>query len=88
MLFRSDGVRQTAHAIAQTCGGLAAVFSGEGEHWTYALVHSNGTDIAALVKAMNTALHGRGGGRKGFAQGSLDSSAETIRGFWASHVSV
>ncbi len=86
--MKPDSVRRLADAIAQTCGGLAAVFSGEGEHWTYALVHSGGTDIAALVKAMNTALHGRGGGRNGFAQGSLDSSAETIRGFWASHISV
>ena len=40
-------------------------------------------DIRALVKDMNDALHGRGGGRDGFAQGSAACTAEEIRAFFA-----
>ncbi len=80
--MKPDSVRRLADAAAQACGGLAAVFAGEAEHWAYALVQSSGQDISALVKQMNATLHGRGGGRNGFAQGSLQSSEEAIRDFW------
>ena len=35
------------------------------------------------IKQMNAALHGRGGGRDGFAQGSAACTEEEIRRFWA-----
>ena len=34
------------------------------------------------VKAMNGALHGRGGGRSGFAQGSVQADEASIRDFF------
>lgn len=80
--MRPDGVRKLADAVAGTCGGLAAVFAGEGEMYQYALVRADGADIGAQVKALNAALLGRGGGRKGFAQGSVQAGQSAIEAFW------
>ena len=80
--LRSDGVRKLADAVSKTCGGLAAVFAGEDESYGYALVRADGEDIAPLVKDLNRSLHGRGGGRKGFAQGSVAASHQEITEFW------
>lgn len=80
--LRPDGVRKLADAVGKTCCGLAAVFAGEDGQYAYALVRSDGEDISSLVKALNAALHGRGGGRNGFAQGSVQSSRVEIEAFW------
>ena len=80
--LRPDGVRRLADAVAKECGGLAAVFAGEDGRYNYALVRADGTDIAPLVKSMNAALTGRGGGRSGFAQGSVQTDADTIHAFF------
>lgn len=80
--LRPDGVRRLADAVAKECGGLAAVFAGEDGRYNYALVRADGADIAPLVKAMNAALTGRGGGRSGFAQGSVQADADTIHAFF------
>ena len=80
--LRPDGVRRLADAVARECGGLAAVFAGEDGRYNYALVRADGADIAPLVKAMNAALTGRGGGRSGFAQGSVQTDADTIHAFF------
>ena len=82
--MRPDGARKLADAAAHAAGGLAAVFAGEGTSYVYALVHAAGGDIAPLVKRLNGALSGRGGGRNGFAQGSVQADADAIRAFWAS----
>ena len=79
---RPDSVRKLADAAAKTCGGLAAVFAGEGIHYAYALGRADGQDISAQVKAMNAALHGRGGGRNGFAQGSVEAEQNAIEAFF------
>nr|WP_326214698.1 alanine--tRNA ligase-related protein [uncultured Oscillibacter sp.] len=80
--LRPDGVRRLADAVARECGGLAAVFAGEDGRYNYALVRADGADIAPLVKSMNAALTGRGGGRSGFAQGSVQTDADTIHTFF------
>lgn len=80
--LRPDGVRRLADAVARECGGLAAVFAGEDGRYNYALVRADGADIAPLVKSMNAALTGRGGGRSGFAQGSVQADADTIHAFF------
>ena len=69
-------------AVSKTCGGLAAVFAGEEGHYAYALGRADGQDISPLVKAMNTALHGRGGGRNSFAQGSVETERSAIESFF------
>ena len=80
--LEGDGVRRLCDAVAQTCGGRCAVFSGSDGTYRYALIHA-GQDIRPLVKDMNDALHGRGGGRDGFAQGSAACTAEEIRAFFS-----
>lgn len=80
--MRPDSLRRLADAVGKSCGGLAAVFSGEGERWSYALVRADGADIAPLVKELNQTLHGRGGGRNGFAQGSVTAAREEIQRFF------
>ena len=76
-----DGARRLCDAVSHTCGGRCAVFSGEGERYQYAVIHP-GADLREFVKHMNDALHGRGGGRSGFAQGSVAADEETIRAFF------
>ena len=80
--MRPDSVRRLMDAVSKTCGGLAAVFSGEEGHYAYALGQADGQDISPLVKAMNTVLHGRGGGRNGFAQGSVETERSAIEAFF------
>ena len=80
--LEGDGVRRLCDAVAQTCGGRCAVFSGTDGAYKYAVIHA-GQDIRPLVKDMNDALHGRGGGRDGFAQGSAACTAEEIRAFFS-----
>ena len=80
--LRPDAVRKLSDAVAKVCGGLAAVFAGEEGHYQYALVRADGEDISARVKAMNQALQGRGGGRKGFAQGQVQATQDQINDFF------
>ena len=80
--MRPDSLRRLADAVGKSCGGLAAVFSGEGDQWSYALVRGDGGDIAPLVKELNETLHGRGGGRNGFAQGSVQTGRGEIEAFF------
>lgn len=80
--LRPDAVRKLADAAAKVCGGLAAVFAGEDGHYQYALVRADGMEISPLVKTMNQTLQGRGGGRKGFAQGQVQATEEQINKFF------
>ena len=80
--MRPDGARKLADAAAKAAGGLAAVFAGEGSAYVYALVRADGADISPLVKRLNDALSGRGGGRNGFAQGSVQADADAIQAFF------
>ena len=78
-----DAARRLADAVAKASGGLSAVFAGEdGGKYNYALVRADGGDISAFVKSMNGALHGRGGGRNGFAQGSVEAAKAEIEAFF------
>lgn len=83
--LRPDGVRKLADAVGRTCGGLAAVFAGEGRQYQYALLRADSEDISPLVKELNTALRGRGGGRNGLAQGSVQSDRAEIEAFFKEH---
>ena len=77
-----DGARRLCDAIARAAGGRCAVFAGSNGGYQYAVIE-NGGDLRPLIKDMNAALHGRGGGRDGFAQGSAACTAEEIRTFFA-----
>ena len=76
-----DGARRLCDAIAKAAGGRCAVFAGQDGDYRYAVIESGG-DLRQFIKDMNTALHGRGGGRDGFAQGSAACTAEEVRAFF------
>lgn len=77
----ADGVRRAAIAIQETCGGRAAVFSGDEESgYKYAVGQIDG-NLRDWVKELNTALSGRGGGKPGFVQGSVSAKWDEIVAF-------
>ncbi len=76
-----DGVRRAAIAIQETCGGRAAVFSGDEENgYKYAVGQVDG-DLRDWVKELNGALSGQGGGKPGFVQGSVSAKWDEIVAF-------
>ena len=76
-------VRELADAIADTCGGIAAVFSGSDEGgYGFAMVARQG-DIRPLGKEMTAALNGRGGGKPNFQQGRVNAPKADIENFFA-----
>lgn len=77
----ADGVRRAAIAIQETCGGRAAVFSGDDQSgYKYAVGLPEG-DLRSWVKELNAALQGRGGGKPGFVQGSVSAKWDEIVAF-------
>ena len=75
-------VRELADAVAEVCGGTAAVFSGTDEAgYSFALVTRQG-DLRALGKAMTTALQGRGGGKPVCQQGRVSAAKSQIQEFF------
>ncbi len=76
------GVRELADAIAQVCGGRAAVFSGTEGAYQYCMVTRQG-DLRPLGKAMTAALSGRGGGKPVCQQGRVQAGEESVRAFFA-----
>ena len=76
-----DSVRRLWDAVSGTCGGRCAVFSGSDGSYRWAVIHP-GQDLRPLIRDMNQALHGRGGGRDGFAQGSAACTADEIHAFF------
>jgi len=77
-----DSVRKLCDAVLNTCGGRCAVFAGADGAWKYAVGEKDG-DLRDLVKSLNAALHGRGGGKPFFAQGSAACTREEIEAFFA-----
>ena len=75
-----DGARRLCDAVAAKCGGTCAVFAGTEGDYQYAIITKE--DVKPLVKDMNAALNGRGGGRDGFAQGKVACAEEEIRKFF------
>lgn len=77
-----DSVRKLAVAVMEVCGGQCAVFSGDEESgYKYAIGEKDG-DLREQVKALNQQLHGRGGGKPFFAQGSVQANRAEIEAFW------
>lgn len=80
----SVAVRELADAVAEVCGGTAAVFSGsDGSGYAFCLVTRNG-DLRPLGKEMTKALNGRGGGKPICQQGRVQAGKAEIEAFFAS----
>ena len=75
-------VRELADAIAEACGGTAAVFSGDDANgYAFCLVTRQG-DLRAFGKEMTQALGGRGGGKPICQQGRVSADRQTIEAFF------
>jgi alanyl-tRNA synthetase len=77
----ADGVRRATIAIQETCGGRAVVFSGDDETGYKYAAGQPGGDLRDWVKALNSSLSGRGGGKPGFVQGSVSAKWDEIVAF-------
>ena len=71
-------VRELAEQIARHCSGIAAVFSGNDENGYSACLVSKSGSVAELGKLLTQSLGGRGGGKPGFFQGSIQATKAQI----------
>jgi len=79
----ADSLRKLATAVLESCGGRCMAFAGSDEGgYKYAVGQKEG-DLRQLVKDMNAALGGRGGGKPGFAQGTVTAGRAAIEAFAA-----
>lgn len=76
-----DSTRRLCDAILQGCTGTCAVFSKKDDGYAYAIGTKDG-DLRSMVKDLNDALRGRGGGKPGFVQGSVAATEEEIHAFF------
>ena len=80
-----DALRRLCDAVLHTCGSKCACFSGaDGQGYKYA-AGAPGGDLRAFVKELNGALHGRGGGRPDFVQGSVQADRKAVEEFLNAH---
>ncbi|MDY4222031.1 MAG: alanine--tRNA ligase-related protein [Candidatus Faecousia sp.] len=79
----STGLRELCDTIVQSCGGRAAVFSGEdGQGYGYCLA-ARQEDLRGLGKELTAKLNGRGGGKPNFQQGRINAARAEIEAFFA-----
>ena len=87
LLFREgltpDGLRRLCAAVLDRCGGRCACFSGGEEAGYQYAVGERGGDLRPLVKELNRALEGRGGGKPDFVQGWVRAGREKIEAFFS-----
>lgn len=76
-----DSVRRLADAVMQSCGGFCAVLSDCGEDGIRYAMGQEGGDLRELVKALNEAFSGRGGGKPHFVQGTLRGDVQKAAAF-------
>ena len=77
-----DSLRRLCDAVLHTCAGRCACFSGTEETgYKYAIGQLDG-QLRELTKQLNQALHGRGGGKPDFVQGSVQASQAEICAFF------
>ncbi len=82
--MQPDALRRLADAVTQVCGGCCMVFAGEDGDYKYAVGQKDG-DLRGLVRELNAALSGRGGGKPEFVQGSVKAGRERIEAFYESY---
>ncbi len=73
-------VRELADAVAESCGGIAAIFSPGSSGCSLCLIAKE-QDVRPLGTALIKALEGRGGGKPGCFQGSVKASRDRIESF-------
>lgn len=74
-------LRELANLLADKCGGMAAVFSGEDGTYKY-IICSRHVDLRKISRDINSAISGRGGGKSEMIQGSAAGSREDIEKYF------
>jgi alanyl-tRNA synthetase len=78
-----DSLRRLCDSVLHACGGRCACFSGQdGQGYKYAVGQREG-DLRTFTKELNAALHGRGGGKPDFVQGSVQATRADIEKFFS-----
>lgn len=78
-LLGEVALRELANALADKCGGFAAVFAGGDEAgWRY-IIGSRHLDLRAMSRAINAAIRGRGGGSPEMIQGRAQATEAELR---------
>lgn len=77
-----DELCKLTNQIMEQISGTAAVFTGDDASGYKYAVGKKDSDIRTEIKAMNTALGGRGGGKPHFAQGSVSAKREDIETYF------
>ena len=72
-----NGLRELTERIARRCGGTAAVFTGDETRGNVCIIGDKDT-VNAMGTVIRQQLNGKGGGKPGFFQGSLQASKEEI----------
>ena len=72
-----NGLRELTERIARRCGGTAAVFTGDEERGNVCIIGEKET-VSAMGKVVREQLSGKGGGKPGFFQGSLQATKQAI----------
>ncbi len=78
-------LRELAESIGAVCGGWAAVLSGSGESCNLCILQP-GSDPDSLIARLKAAFPTRGGGKKGFFQGTVSGDREKIVEFFRSDI--
>ena len=73
-------LRRLCDSIYSKCSGFCIVFSGKESVYRYALMAKEDC-FDSLLKSINVNLNGRGGGRDGLAQGSVNADKDSIEQF-------
>lgn len=86
-LFEEDlsmeDIRHLTDKLIKTCAGYCMVFSGDEENGYRYAVGKCGGDVRPLVKTMNEALSGRGGGKPELSQGTVRAGKAQVEAWIA-----
>lgn len=80
--LEGNQAREMVNRLLEKEVGLAAVFAGNDEKGYRYVIGSRSLDVRELVKQLNQALNGRGGGRKEMVQGSVSCTREEAEQFF------
>ena len=78
-----DDIRHLTDKLIKTCAGYCMVFSGDEENGYRYAVGKCGGDVRPLVKTMNEALSGRGGGKPELSQGTVRAGKAQVEAWIA-----
>ena len=80
--FKGDDLRLYAEGLKEKVSGIITVLEGDDASGYRYVITAGESDIMPLVKAANTALVGRGGGRDNMARGTFAADFESIKAFF------